>query len=202
MDESWAMCFHGTMDAAVATGRDELWARLEALPCNIKGEIIDGVLHTQPRGRSRHMRVTGFLGHHLGGRFDYDNDGPGGWWILPEPGIELPNAREVSPDVAGWRHTTMPHLPPPRDPIRVVPDWVCEVLSPSNARYDLGVKLPFYARVGVRWVWHVDTRDHSIRVMELVQGVWVTRALCGTESRVSLPPFEVIEIPIGRMWIP
>lgn len=28
-----------------------------------------------------------------------------------EPGIELPNAPEVAPDVAGWRRERMPALP-------------------------------------------------------------------------------------------
>jgi hypothetical protein len=50
-----------------------------------------------PRPRPRHARGIGFLGHFLGGSFDYDADGPGGWWIVPEPGIELPRAPEVSP---------------------------------------------------------------------------------------------------------
>jgi len=191
------------MDTSVTTVvGDDLWARLEALPETVKGEIIEGLLYTQPRGRFRHMRATTFFARHLGGSFDYDADGPGGWWILCEPGIELPNSREVSPDLAGWRRSTMPHPPEPTEPIVTVPDWVCEVLSPSNARYDRVVKLPFYARVGVSWVWLVDTRDHTIQVMELVQGSWVTRALCGDESSVALPPFEAIEIPIGRVWLP
>jgi Uma2 family endonuclease len=190
------------MASVVKPGRDELWARLEALPGNVKGEIIDGELYTQPRARFRHARATGFLGRHLGGGFDYDEDGPGGWWIVPEPGIELPDAPEVSPDVAGWRHTTMPQPPHPDEPIQIVPDWVCEVLSPSNARYDLLIKFPFYARVGVSWLWRVDTRDQTLQVMELVQGAWVIRATCSDEKAVRLPPFEAIEIPIGRMWVP
>ena len=66
------------MASVVKPGRDELWARLEALPPNVKGEIIDGELYTQPRPRFRHARATGFLGHHLGGGFDYDEGGPGG----------------------------------------------------------------------------------------------------------------------------
>jgi Uma2 family endonuclease len=137
------------MASVIKPGLDELMARLEALPPGIKGEIIGGELYTQPRARFRHARANGFLGRHLGGGFDYDERGPGGWWIAAEPGIELPDAPEVSPDVAGWRRTTMPKPPPAEQPIRVVPDWVCEVLSPSNARYDLLVKFPFYARVGV-----------------------------------------------------
>src|SRR5262249_11713250 len=63
-------------------------ARLNDLPENQKGEIIEGELFVQPRPRFRHARTTAFLTHHLGGPFDLDEDGPGGWWILPEPGIQ------------------------------------------------------------------------------------------------------------------
>jgi Uma2 family endonuclease len=180
---------------------EELWAQLEALPPNVKGEIIDGELFVQPRPRFRHGRVIGFLGHHLGGSFDYDGDGPGGWWIIPEPGIELPNAPEVSPDLGGWRRSTMPEAPAEGEPIRFVPDWVCEVLSPSNVRYDRLKKFPYYARIGVGWLWVVDPRDQTVEVRELVQGAWVERTVASNEEQVRLPPFEAVEIPLTRLWL-
>jgi len=37
------------------------------------------------------------------------------------------------------------------EPIRVVPDWVCEILSPTRWGYDLLIKLPYYAKVGVAY---------------------------------------------------
>jgi hypothetical protein len=47
----------------------------------------------------------------------------------------------------------------------------------------------------------VDLRDQTLQVLELVQGAWVIRATCSDEVSVRLPPFEAIELPIGRMWI-
>lgn len=179
---------------------EELWAQLEALPCTVKGEILDGELYVHPRPRPRHARAIGYLGRHLGGAFDYDDDGPGGWWIVPEPGINLPGSPEVSPDLAGWRRTNMPALPPEGEPFRQVPDWVCEVLSPSNARYDRAVKQPFYARMGVAWLWLVDSREQTIQVSELVDGHWMIRSVCSSEPAVRLPPFEQLELPLGNLW--
>jgi Uma2 family endonuclease len=180
---------------------EELWAQLEVLPEHLKGEIVDGELHVQPRPRFRHARVTGFVTHHLGGAFDYDADGPGGWWIVPEPGIELPGAPEVSPDVGGWRRSTMPELPDEGELIRIVPDWVCEVLSPSNARWTRVTKVPLYARVGVGWLWVVDPRDRTLEVSELREGAWVQRLACSSEERIRLPPFSDIELPLSRLWV-
>jgi Uma2 family endonuclease len=179
----------------------ELWARLEALPANVKGEIIDGQLYVQPRPRLRHSRGIGFLGHFLGGSFDYDEGGPGGWWIFPEPGIELPRAPEVSPDLAGWRRENLSTLPPEGEPIRTVPDWVCEVLSPSNTRYDQQTKAPFYASIGVQWLWMVDPRSRLIEVRRLGQGKWVVEAVFTDETEARMAPFDAIAVPLHRLWI-
>ncbi|MBI4953061.1 MAG: Uma2 family endonuclease [Myxococcales bacterium] len=178
-----------------------LRARLDALPEGQKGEIIDGELFVQPRPRFRHARTTGFVAHHIGGAFDFDEGGPGGWWIVPEPGIELPGAPEVSPDVAGWRRERMPEPPPEGEPLRLAPDWVCEVLSPSNRRWDLNKKFPFHARVGVAWLWVVDPPVETICVRTLVAGSWkVVREVVGGEP-CALEPFEAIELPLGRLWL-
>jgi Uma2 family endonuclease len=180
---------------------EELKARLEALGPREKGEIIDGELYVQPRPRFRHGRVNTFLGHHLGGSFDFDPEGPGGWWILVEPGIDLPGAPEVAPDLAGWRRERMPD-PPADDPITLVPDWVCEVLSASNARYDRTIKFPFYARVGVPWLWVVDPREQTLEVRKLAAGVWTVPEVFGAEAEIRAEPFAAIALPLGRMWLP
>ena len=63
-----------------------------------------------------------FLGRHVGGAFDFDEGGPGGWWILVEPGIELPRAPEVAPDLGGWRRERMPAPPDEGKAITLAPD--------------------------------------------------------------------------------
>lgn len=179
----------------------ELWARLEALPANVKGEIIEGQLYVQPRPRPRHSRGIGFLGRFLGGSFDYDEDGPGGWWIFPEPGIELPRAPEVAPDLAGWRRENLPELPAEGVQFHTVPDWICEVFSPSNARYTQQTKAPYYAGIGVQWLWIVDLRSHVIEVRCLNQGKWVVEAVFTDETEARMPPFDAIAVPLHRLWV-
>src|SRR5438105_1001262 len=119
----------------VAKTRTPARADLDALPENRVGEIIDGVMYTMTRPRARHSNVEGAVAEELRPPFQRGRGGPGGWWILPEPGIELPTAPEISPDVAGWRRERLPELP--EAPITVVPDWVCEILSPTTRRHDL-----------------------------------------------------------------
>jgi Uma2 family endonuclease len=179
----------------------ELWRRLEELPPNQKGEIIDGQLYVQPRPRPRHARGIGYLVRFLGGAFDYDEGGPGGWWIVPEPGIELPRSPEFSPDVAGWRREHLPEIPPVGDPFRTVPDWICECLSTSNARYDQVIKAPFYAQIGVAWLWLVDIRSQHIEVRRLEAGHWVVEATFTSEREARMPPFQKIAVPLHRLWV-
>lgn len=110
---------------------------LEALPDNVSGELFGGVLYTMTRPRARHARAASIVGGDLNGAYDRGRGGPGGWWILVEPGIELValDVVEIAPDVAGWLRERMPTLPD--GPITVAPDWVCEVLSPTTRSHDL-----------------------------------------------------------------
>jgi Uma2 family endonuclease len=179
---------------------DQLWAVLCDLPSHLKGEIIDGELFVQPRPRLAHARVNTQLGRHLGVLDDDPND-PGGWWILVEPGIELPGAPEIAPDLGGWRRSTMPKPPPAGATISVVPDWVCEVLSPTNEKHDRTRKLPLYARDGVPWLWLVDPPKHRLEVYALKDAAWALQVTCSREMSVRLPPFEEIELPVAKLWL-
>ena len=53
------------------------------------------------------------------------------------------------PDLAGWRRERMPVYPDTAY-FTLAPDWVCEVLSPSTRKLDLGGKSAVYARAGCR----------------------------------------------------
>src|SRR5688500_1569397 len=117
---------------------------IDALPPGVKGEIIEGVLYTMTRPRGPHQNAAAGITGDVRDPFQRERGGPGGWWILPEHGIELPNTPEIAPDVAGWRKERLPELPADTA-ITVVPDWICEILSPTTRRHNLLVKKPYYA---------------------------------------------------------
>ncbi|HEX3763053.1 MAG TPA: Uma2 family endonuclease [Kofleriaceae bacterium] len=176
-------------------------ADLDALPPGIVGEIIDGVLYTMTKPRMRHQRTTRLIGGTIGAPFDDERDGPDGWWIVTEPGIELPNTPEISPDVAGWRRTRMPEMPND-EPIRMVPDWVCEILSKSTRRHDLLVKMPYYARVGVAYAWIMDLEARVLTAQRLESGRWVTIGTYSDETEARLEPFDVVPLDVRAWWPP
>ncbi len=47
------------------------------------------------------------------------------------------------------------------------PDWIIEIISPSNPEHDYIRKLNLYADAGVREYWIVDPRDRKILVYYL-----------------------------------
>jgi len=184
---------------SVAKKLDRLATRadLEQIPPTWRGEILDGTLYAFPRPRFAHARVEGRVYGDLDGPFDRGRGGPGGWWILVEPGIEIPRAAEFSPDVAGWRRARMPAPPAKGEPIRIVPDWIGEVLSPRTRSYDTVVKKRFYAEIGVPHLWYVDPEARSLLVLELVAGKWLELGTYGAEEKVRAAPFDAVEVDLA-----
>jgi Uma2 family endonuclease len=180
-------------------GRPATYADLLALPEGVKGEIIDGELFVQPRPRPAHALAEGTILGELQGPYRLGRGGPGGWWILPEPGIQLPRSPEFSPDIAGWRRERLPALPADTA-IQVAPDWICEVLSPTTRAYDYMKKRPFYAQIGVSWLWYVDVEARTVTVSRLVEGAWLEVAVHGEDERVRLQPFAEVELDLSLWW--
>ena len=174
-------------------------ADLEALPPGVKGEIIEGVLHTITRPRVRHQLLGAQVDRHLGPPFGDARGGPGGWWIVPEPGIELPGSPEFSPDLAGWRRVRMPELPAD-SALTVVPDWICEVLSPSTRRYDQTIKKPFYARIGVAYLWLLDLDAQTLTALRLESGRWVELGTFADETDARIEPFDAVALDVHAWW--
>jgi Uma2 family endonuclease len=176
-------------------------ADLDALPPGIVGEIINGVLYTMTKPRMRHQRMTRTIGGRIGDPFDDALGGPGGWWIVVEPGIELPSTPEISPDVAGWRRERMPEMPGD-EPIRLVPDWVCEILSKHTRRHDQLVKMPYYAEVGVAYSWIVDVEARVLTAQRLESRRWLTIGTYSDQTEARIAPFDAVPLNVASWWPP
>lgn len=177
-----------------------LYDELCALPDSVTGEILSGQLHTMPRPSGRHGVAGRGLGIDLGGPYDFGRGGPGGWWIIDEPEIHFIRDTEVAvPDLAGWRRERMPQVPDDHR-FEVVPDWVCEILSPSTARKDRFIKLPLYAKYGVAHAWLVDPEAHTLEAYELRGGFWTLIATLQDDAPVRVAPFDAIEFSLADLW--
>lgn len=174
------------------------YADLEALPPNVVGEILYGVLHSHPRPAPRHTRASSRLGIEIGGSFDRGRGGPGGRIILDEPELHL-GPHVVVPDIAGWRRETLPRLPDTAW-FETPPDWVCEVLSPATQRIDRTDKLAVYAEAGVGHAGYVDPTACTLEVFQLVGGRWQLAATFKDDDAVCAPPFEAHTFSLAVLW--
>ncbi|MEY4579411.1 MAG: hypothetical protein RL701_4114 [Pseudomonadota bacterium] len=176
---------------------------LAALPEGVHAELIAGVILTQLSPLPEHGKAQRVLGSHIGGPFDDDDGrgGPGGWWIFPEVEVRLSEHVIVRPDLAGWRRERLPN---PRGvrPITVVPDWVCEILSPSNAAHDRVTKRTLYASAGVAYYWLVDPAERVLEALALRDGGWFEVGVFDHTAVTRIAPFEAVELEIGRLFLP
>jgi Uma2 family endonuclease len=175
-------------------------ADLDALPPGIKGEIIEGVLYTMTRPRGPHQQVTTRIVGELVGPFDLGVNGPGGWWVLVAPGIQLPRSPEFAPDVAGWRRERLPVLAHDAA-IMVVPDWICEILSPTTRQHNLLVKKPYYAKIGVAHHWLVDLAERTLTAYRLQSGRWLELGVYRDERDAHIEPFAEAALNVARWWL-
>lgn len=175
---------------------DELYREILALPDGLTGEILGpGWLRTMSRPGGKHSRAARRVLRGLGGSDLLE--GGEGWWFDIEREIVF-SERLLVPDLAGWRVPEEPDFAE-ENPIRVRPDWVCEILSRSTQRGDRVIKLPIYASEGVGHVWIVDPEACTVEVYETREGNPVLVATAyGTNVR-TLPPFPG-EFDVGRLW--
>ncbi len=185
-----------------------LWEELCSLSDNVVGEIFNDELIVSPRPSLRHVAASSDLGVLIAGPFRFGNGGPGGWIILHEPELHFkdpPQRKEkenvVVPDLAGWKKERLPRLPKTAYS-ELPPDWVCEVLSPSTARYDRVSKLRIYAANKIPYYWIIDPIAKTLEILVFDGGSYKFEVAFSEDERVSAPPFEAIEFDLGALWYP
>lgn len=164
-------------------------------------EILLGQLYLSPRPARRHGRAASVLGMDLGAAFERGRGGPGGWIIFDEPELHL-GTDIVVPDLGGWKKERFPSAESEEAYFVTQPDWVCEVLSKSTARYDRTEKLTIYARENIPFVWLVDPVLRTLEVLVLEEGRWVLSGTFKDDEIVHALPFEAVGLELGALWMP
>jgi Uma2 family endonuclease len=169
-------------------------------PEHMVAEIVDGELYTSPRPRYPRVRR---LSHQPGPGSVFatplEPRGPGGWWFLSEPELHFGEDILV-PDLAGWRHERLPSVPDVAY-LELVPDWACEIVSPSTGRLDRVRKMPVYAREGLQDFWIVDPTPRTVEVYRLQDANWVHVATYSDQDAARIAPFQELELDLSRWWI-
>ena len=124
-----------------------------------------------------------------------------GWWFATEPTIELSRHGVVQPDVAGWRRDRMP-TSPSGYPLKLRPDWVCEIMCDSDARRRDGLqKRRIYADHDVPFYWLIDTERSTLTILALAdRGGYVELLTASRTDRVRAAPFDLVELQVGVLF--
>lgn len=182
--------------------RDAALADLLAIPEHERfHQIVDGDLVRKASPSGPHGRTQSRVARKIGGPYDRRPGGraPGGWWIVTEVEVEFEARQVYRPDVVGWRRERLPELPS-KSPINVRPDWVCEVLSPSNASTDLVKKMRGYHHAGVPHYWVVDPDAETLTVYRWTPEGFLLVLAATSDDRVQAEPFEGVSLLVGALF--
>lgn len=179
--------------------RRATYADIEALPEHVTGELIDGVLYTQARPAGPHIFVASGLSTSIDGPFGHGVNGPGGWILADEPELHV-GSDVLVPDVAAWRIERLPPAARREKFFTIVPDWVCEVASPSTSLRDRRIKAPLYARAGVAHLWLVEPVEGRVEAYEQHDDRWLVSGTWGDDTDARIPPFDEVPIDLARLW--
>jgi Uma2 family endonuclease len=183
----------------VAATRRKLYEQLEALPPNKVGEIVDGLLIVSPRPSLPHAVAETALAGLLAPPFMFGRGGPGGWWILSEPELHFGDDVLV-PDLAGWRRERLPQMPEVAA-CSVVPDWVCEIISPSNASLDRETKMTKYAHLAIPHAWVIDPGTRMLEPFTNDGTGWSAGQTLHGNVIARIPPFADVPLSLELLWI-
>ena len=131
------------------------------LPEDVRAELIDGQIYYMAAPSRVHQEILGFLFKKIA---NYIDSKEGSCKVYPSPfAVKLfseDDKNVVEPDISVIC-----------DPNKLTdkgctgaPDWIVEIISPSNSSHDYVRKLNLYMDAGVREYWIVDPGNQTILV--------------------------------------
>ena len=163
----------------------------EQTPDDWRGELIEGDLLVIPSPTRWHQSLIGKLHRIL---LEHFGDEAQHRVLLSPSDVHIDKYNILQPDilvlpaglVAGsdeWDEA--------------LPVWVAEILSPSTAHRDRGIKLTIYARAGVKEAWLIDPAADAITVHDLASGS--ARTFGSSETALS-QVLKGLSVPVAAFF--
>jgi Uma2 family endonuclease len=131
----------------------------ELVDPDMKAELINGVMVVHSPATIEHDDIGGFVRPLL--RMFAETRGLGSV-LGPDSLVRLDRGHKYCPDAVILKKGRLPR-PRPKQ-LRLVPDGVVEVLSPSNRLDDLEDKRPAYRAAGVSEIWFIDPEECQVLI--------------------------------------
>lgn len=158
-------------------------------------ELLNGRVVMTPPARYPHggieVRFVRVIGEHAGDGLVFGSS----------QGFALPSGDTVEPDVALVSRARWEAGPKPAvgEFIRIVPDLVVEVLSPSTASRDRGEKKAIYERNGVGEYWLVDTRGRRVTRFVLGEGRFDLGTVLEDDARLTSTLLPGLDVAVAEL---
>jgi Uma2 family endonuclease len=163
-------------------------------------ELIAGEIVPKASPSAEHGTAQRKLGEFVG-PFDRrpGSRWPGGWWLMTEVEVEFDTSETYRPDVVGWRRDRVAERPR-GNPVRLRPDWIAEILSPTNSGTDRVTKLNAYHRFEVPHYWILDPDEQTLSAFRWTETGYLLVRAAGAGDRVRAEPFDAIELDVAEIF--
>jgi Uma2 family endonuclease len=157
-------------------------------------ELIDGELIVSPPPLDAHQEDLGRIHVFLAGKI------PGGKLRIAPTGVYFNDLNYFEPDIF-WISLNNDHctLRPDGRFWQGAPDLIVEILSPSTAGYDRGVKFDIYEKYGVREYWLVDPQAKFMEVYVSRDGKFHRLGLFGVGKSFTSPVLENVTVTVETL---
>ena len=140
------------------------------LPEGTRAELIDGQLYYMAPPSTTHQRILNFINNAI---YNYIKSKNGPCEVFPSPFavyLNKDDEKYLEPDLS---------IICDKDKLddkgcHGAPDWVVEIVSPSNPSHDYITKLSLYKAAGVREYWIVNPMKHSVYLYYLEENQFET----------------------------
>jgi Uma2 family endonuclease len=175
-------------------------ADLAGLPDGARAEVIHGVIVEKAAPSAEHSVSQFSFGIVLGRRFQRPPGGrwPGGWWFGTEIEVEYETHQVYLHDVGGWRRDRVAERPSGR-PVRIRPDWACELLSPSNFKRDVVDKFQVLHANQVPHYWIADPVERTLVVHRWQPAGYLVVLAATAGDVVRAEPFDAVELRVSAL---
>ncbi len=162
----------------------------ETMPLEGQWELIDGELVAMSPSADEPSSIGAVilillgqyvLAHRLGRMYNSE----GGFVLFPDRDTVR------APDVAFVRSDRAPQGEARKHFVRLAPDLVIEVLSPSDRPSDVVAKIEMYKEAGVPLIWLVDPDVMTVTVIAAGQGAVVLKSDDTLDGGNVVPGFSV-----------
>jgi len=158
----------------------------------LRHEIIDGEHFVNPSPSTQHQHVSKRLQYQIYTKIELA--GLGVMFNAPMD-VQLSENDIVQPDLVVILNENVRKITPTK--IKVAPNLVVEILSPSTSGNDQTIKKDLYERSGVTEYWVVDPFEQQVGQWILQDGKYV---LAPKAVILRLTIVENVEIDLDKVW--